>query len=237
MLVFIVSWSGQHENAKFIAEKILKTKSKVTIIYSDPNPTFLLNAPCDSIKRPNELFWEDKFKSCIDASGNSGVLIIHADCSCEDWEFLVVRCEDVILKNKDIGVWSPKIDGTPYHVNVTGIMKVKDSQLVLSALTDGIVFYLSPEIIDRMRQVTYGLNKFGWGISALFCCAAHVKRRLVVIDLAIKVLHPLGRTGYDVKAAKHGWSEFLNQFSVMEKIKFQLLMTYFFHQRAKLNRK
>ena len=239
MLAFIVSWQGQHENALFIAEKILKaktkTKTKVTIVYSDASPTFLINAPCDSIKRPNELFWEDKFKTCMDAAGNSGVLIIHADCSCENWESLVVRCEDQILKNNNIGVWAPQIDGTPFHVNATGIMKIKDSQLVLSALTDGIIFYLSPEIVNRMRQVTYGSNKFGWGIAGLFCSAAHVHNKLVVIDLAVKVLHPLGKTGYDIKAAKRGWIEFLEQYSLMEKIQFKLLMTYFYHQKAKLS--
>ena len=234
LLVFIISWPGQHENARLIAEKVSRTKAKVTIVYSDTNPNFVLNAPCNLIKRPNDLFWEDKFKSCMDAAGDSGVLIIHADCSCEDWAFLVNRCEDVIIENKDIGVWAPQIEGTPFHVNVSGIIKIKDSQLVLSALTDGIIFYLSPEIINRMRQVSYGGNKFGWGIESLFCSAAHCKSKLVVIDLAVKVLHPLGKTGYDVRAAKHGWVEFLNQFSVMERIKFQLLITFFKYQRAQL---
>ena len=79
-MIFIISWSGQHENAYFIAEQIFKKNKNLCIIYSDPDPEFVLDAPCRVVKRPNELFWADKFKACLDTAGSEGMLVIHADC-------------------------------------------------------------------------------------------------------------------------------------------------------------
>lgn len=223
--VFIISWQGQHENATLIAKEILSTNNKITIVYSDPDPNFVFDLPCNLIKRSNELFWEDKFKACLDATGYDGMLVIHADSNCDDWTFLVKRCSDIINNNEDIGVWAPKIDGTYWNLSVSGITKIKDNNLVLSAMTDGIVFYLSNQIVSRMRQVKYGKNKFGWGIDGLFCAASYVNKKLVVIDTSLKIFHPQGIRGYDDHAAKSGMREFLNQFSLRERLKYHLLVT------------
>lgn len=234
MFVFIISWAGQHKNALLIAKDISDASTKLTIVYSDPDPNFKFDFPCNLIKRPNDLFWEDKFKSCIDAAGDDGILIIHADCRCDDWRHLVNRCNDVTLKYKSIGVWAPKIEGTFFDLSVSRIYKIANSKLAHSALTDGIIFYLSPYVINRMRQVRYGKNKFGWGVDALFCSTAHVNNKLVVIDAAVKVLHPQKVTGYDRDLANLGMREFLKQFSLRERVEYELLRTYVVHNRARL---
>lgn len=233
MFIFIISWQGQHENAILIANQILHVHNKVTIVYSDPDPNFILNAPCEALRRPNELFWEDKFKACLDATGDNGILIIHADCTCEDWGSLVKRCNDINLSIKNIGVWAPEIDGTYWNLNVSGVMKTKNSDLVLSALTDGIVFYLSPQIVNRMRKVKYGNNKFGWCIDGLFCSTAYVTNKLVVIDTKIKVFHPQKR-GYDKYEAEESAIQFLNQFSLQERLMYELLRGFVKNKHAKL---
>ena len=235
MNIFIISWVGQHENASLIAEQIFNTSAKVSIVYSDPDPKFKFNLACNLIRRSNDLFWEDKFKKCLDITGDDGMLVIHADCKCDDWSFLVRRCGDITQSVKDIGVWSPQIDWSPYHVNVSGIAKINNSGLVLSALTDGIVFYLSPDIIERMRKVSYGNNKFGWGIDSLFCATAHINNKLVVIDSAVKVLHPQNRRGYDGHAALLQKNELLKQFSLRERVQYELLQSHVRYNRAKIN--
>jgi hypothetical protein len=234
MKIFIISWKGQHEKASKIAESISNVDKNVTIIFSDPDQNFTFNNSFNVIRRPNNLFWEDKFKSCLDSADDGGILIIHADCDCNDWSFLVKRCNDVINKHIDLGVWAPEIDGTFYNLCASEIFKIKNSKLVIAALTDGIVFYISPFIVNRMRQISYGNNKFGWGIDGLFCSASHINNKLVVIDTSINVLHNSKTTGYDKKLAYLGKSDFLKQFSTRELAEYKLLLSYVSYNTAKL---
>jgi hypothetical protein len=233
-MIFIISWSGQHENACRIANQIEKNGNKACIVYSDPDTHFVLSTDSQVIRRPNDLFWADKFKACLDAVGSEGMLVIHADCQCNDWSKLVDRCQDVVDKYKDIGVWAPKISGTYWHVNATKIVKLNNSDLVFSAMTDGIVFYLAPVIIDRMRRVDYTSSKFGWGIDALFCSYAHTFNKMVVIDLMINVEHPREKTGYDMNKAKKGQEIFLKNFTFHERIKYELLLSHVRYNYVKM---
>lgn len=234
MKTFIISWKGQHEKASQIAETISKTDKNVTIVFSDPDQDFIFNNSFNVIRRPNDLFWEDKFKSCLDSAGDDGILFIHADCDCDDWEFLVKRCNDVINKHTDLGVWAPEIDGTFYNLSASEIFKIKKSKLVFAALTDGIVFYISPFIVNRMRQINYGTNKFGWGINGLCCSASHINNKLVVIDTSVNVLHNSKTTGYDKKLALLSKSNILKQFSIRELVEYKMLHTYVAYNHAKL---
>ena len=236
--IFIISWKGMHENALLISKDVMKITKNVTIVYSDPDPDLMLDASCQLIRRPNELFWEDKFKACLDACGEGPFLVIHADCRCDDWALLVSRCIDANSRFKNIGVWAPKIDSTYWNLSVSGIFKIKDTSLVVSCSTDGIVFYLSPEIIKRMRQLKFGNNLFGWGIDSLFCTASHVMDKLVVIDESVSVFHPQN-TGYDEDAARTLGKSFLKQFSRRERLEFELLRTYvkFKHMKVDARRK
>lgn len=237
MKTFIISWKGQHEKAKQIAESISNIDKNLTIVFSDPDQNFSFNNSFNVIRRPNDLFWEDKFKSCLDVAGDDGILVVHADCDCDNWELLVKRCNDVIHKHNDLGVWAPEIDGTPYDLSVSAIYKIKGSTLVLSALTDGIVFYISPYIINRMRQVNFGNNKFGWGIDQLFCSYAHINNKLVVIDTAAKVFHNSKISGYDKNCALLDRNSFFKQFLSRELIEQKLLNTYVRYNRIKISQK
>lgn len=237
MNIFIISWSGQHENAIIISSEILEISKNVTIVYSDPEPNIeIINqAACSFIRRPNDLFWGDKFKTCLNASDNDGVLVIHADCTCNNWTFLVKRCMDVSHNIKNIGVWAPQIEGTFWNLRVSGMFQINNSELILSAMTDGIVFYLSNQIVERMRKVNYDSNKFGWGIDSLFCSVAHTKNKLVVIDRLVKVTHPQEKTGYSRSEAEEQMNIFLNEFSLMERIKYELLTKFVFYNHEKIN--
>lgn len=234
MFVFIISWAGHHENASRITEQVLKTTNQVAVVYSDQNQEFIPNVSCKLIRRSNELFWEDKFKACLDATCDDGMLVIHADCNCENWAWLVKRCHDAVLNFKDIGVWAPKIDGTHWNLSVSAIIKINNTDLVLSTMTDGIVFYLSPQIIRRMKQVNYGNNKFGWGIDGLFCANSFVNNKLVVIDSAVNVYHPSGKTCYDTRTASLLEREFLKQFSLSERLQYELLRTHVKYNHARI---
>lgn len=227
MKIFIISWSGQHKNAELIARNISQFSNDISIVYSDPDPEFIFNDPVfNLIRRPNELFWEDKFKACLDHTDSNGMLVIHADCLCDDWSFLVTRCIKATKSKDFIGVWAPKIDGKYWNLQTCGIFEIQNTDLVASAIIDAIVFYLCPEIISRMRQINFGRNKFGWGIGGLFCAASYVNKKLIVIDRAVEVIHPQGRRGYDEQEATKQMHGFLHQFSPIERLQHHLLVTH-----------
>ncbi len=224
--VFIISWNKQHERAISIYNEISNLKIRTTIIYSDPEIDFRFDSKYKSIKRPNDLFWGDKFKACLDNAGQDAFLVIHADCHCEDWSRLVSRCYDITFNNNQIGVWAPKISGTNYDIKFSQLFKADDDYLIISALTDGIIFYLAPSIINRMQKASYDKNLFGWGIDLLFCTASHVMNKLVIIDKKINITHPISVTGYNKKLASLQMNEFLKQFSNRERIECELLVNH-----------
>lgn len=223
--IFIISWHGTHDNAIAISKELLKVSEDVRIVYSDPDPEWCLQAPCPLIRRPNELFWEDKFKACLDACADAPMLVVHADCHCEDWSLLAKRFMEVDAKLDNLGVWAPKIKDNFFNVGASRLLKIKNSEFSLCALTDGIVFSLSTGVIERMRKVKYGDNPFGWGIDLLFCTHAHVSSQLVLIDEKVEVEHP-PTCGYDKSMAEEGLNRFLKQFSIREYVQAELLRKY-----------
>ena len=228
--IFIISWAGQHENAGIIANKLLAYTKNVSIVYSDPDPEFIFELPCNLIRRPNELFWGDKFKACLDACGDDHMLVIHADCTCDDWEKIVQRCHDVATKLPIVGVWSPKIDYVKFNLVHNSIFKLKDDLIVVDR-TDGIVFYLCHRIIERMRRAAYEENIYGLGIELMFVAAAYSLNMVAVIDHSVSVDHPED-TGYNSDIAQSQCVVFLKQLTIQEYAHYQLFEGY---KRARKN--
>jgi hypothetical protein len=223
--IFIISWVGFHEKAIAIAQQVLTATPDVAIVYSDPDPELELEVPCESIRRPNDRFFEDKFKACLDRCGDGPMLVIHEDCECDDWVQLFNRCVDVSREMPNLGVWAPKIIGTHYEFESSIIMQARDSELFVAALTDAIVFCLAPEVVKRMRALSFGENQLGWGIDLMFCSSAHVMNRLVILDAGVTVQHPKSR-GYDADKARALMNRFLLQATLQERISIRLLQSY-----------
>ena len=223
--IFIISWRGQHENAEFIANKLITFSPNVYIVYSDPDNSFSPSAPCHLIKRPNNLFWEDKFKNCLDLCNDQPMMVIHADCQCDNWENLVKRYFSAREKIKNLGVWAPYIRGTYYTLEKSEVFGYGNDGLRVAALTDGIVFALSTELVKRMKLVKYGDNPIGWGIDLLFCSAAYTFHQLIIIDNTVLVDHPKSR-GYKTEEAVTGMNKFFSQFYIQELIQCKLLRSY-----------
>lgn len=222
---YVISWSGQHENAIHIASKLNTVLNKVSIVYSDPDEDFVPNASCKLIKRSNELFWGDKFKACVDTCDAELLLIIRADCTCENWALLAKKCMIAFETNESIGVWAPKIENTPLNIVLTKVSEIKDTSLSVVTNTDGIVFCLSNPIKERMRKADYSNNIYGLGINSMFCAAAFVQNKLVVVDDSILVAHD-PTSDYPNGNANRQKIDFLEQLSPTEKVQYRLSLIY-----------
>ena len=232
MQIFIISWAGQHPNAIHIANQIDKFWNEISIVYSDPDPDFTFPSKFKVLKRPNHLYWEDKFKSCLDNCTDDSMLIIHADCTCDNWENLIEKCLEANSSSLNIGVWAPQIKGSQYNLKTTGMGVINNTNLQLSCLTDGIVFSLSNTVMHRMRKIDYGENIYGWGLDRLFCVTAHLMGNLVVIDTSVLVNHSNIR-GYDSQAAIEGMGKLLSKLNHNEIITFKLIDAYIRLNRLK----
>jgi len=220
--VFIISWAGQHANAVQIANQIRGYASRVSIVYSDPDPAYTPAADCELLKRPDKLFWGDKFKACLDACNFDLMLVIHADCTSSDWPALVQTCHSTMDNNPVIGVWAPLIKGANMVLSKSHIVSIQASPLSIVAQTDAIVFALSASVIQRMKTANYEQNVYGWGIDDMAAAYCYSHNLIVVVDRSISVMHP-ELCGYSRKQAALQKAGFMKQLSFMETIQNRLL--------------
>jgi hypothetical protein len=224
--IFIISWEGQHENATFIANQLNDINDQVSIIYSDPDPEYSLEARCRLIKRSNELFWGDKFKACLDNCESENLLIIHADCKYNDWFNVVDKYDKAIKEISNLGVWSPVINFTFFVPELISLFKIDNTDYEIVCYIDGIVFGFSKTIQNRMNLASYQHNKFGWWIDRMIACFALSMNKLLIIDKSIQIKHPENRGYEESDARKQGVFFFNEQFSDSEKVYDKLIQSY-----------
>lgn len=209
--VFIISWRGQHNRAAHIAKSIDGAADNISIVYSDPDSAPEALNGHNLIHRDDSLYWADKFQACIEhCKPDEIMLVIHADCQCDDWPSVVTRCKAAFEKYADLGVWSPRLTGTPWRLERTRMRRIPDSNCSVVAQTDGIVFALSPSLYDRMKRLDYNNNLYGLGIDWLFICATYAQGKLAVVDEGILVRHCVTR-GYSTEDARAQKRAFLTQ--------------------------
>ena len=224
--IFIISWSGKHEKALNIAHELKAVSARVSIVYSDADPGLTLQTDTHSIRRPNHLFWSDKFKACLDACEADVMLVIHADCECENWVKLFEKCRSATGTYRNVGVWSPLVLGTYFESEKASIAHIPNSDLKIVVQTNGLVFALTKPVLYRMRQANYKENIYGWGIDWMFVAFSYFANLLVLVDTSILVRHASG-SGYEHQDAMTQMHQFLTQLSGIETIQYKLLETFF----------
>ena len=212
---FIISWTGQHENAEKIRSEISPFVSIARIIYSDRND--LIPPPGRGVLVPNDWFYGKKFQTILNLYQAGMLLQITADVSCSDWEGLISGMVQAYSNDLNLGVWSPNVDFTAYTLKKTSIYPLRDSSLMLVTNTDSIVWAMNQSVAIRMKKFDYQTNNLGWGIDIAAAMHCHASGRLVVVDTAIPLFHPAAR-GYETSNAKYQFRRFLRQLSFSEKL-------------------
>lgn len=234
MSTFVISWAGMHDRAVSIAREIKEVSDVVEIVYSDPDPTFSIDSGIASIRRPNELFFGDKFAACVARSEHDLMLIIHADCEASDWKQVVARCREAYNSNQRIAVWAPLIQGSLFDIEAVKLGPLSNTPFWVVANTDSIVFSLNRRTVQRMRSARYDRNVYGWGISAMFSAFAFANKYFVVIDTSTQVSHPLTSgvsRAYSEPSAQAMKQEFLRQLDGWETVQHTLLTSHIGNNR------
>lgn len=223
--IFVISWTGTHERAAVVADALLAGGHEVRIVFSDVDPDAAPVTEAETIRRPNALYWGDKFKACLDNTTAEHMLVIHADCETDDWSTLAAKCLATMRASGRIGVWTPMIAGTPYDLHLTRLADLDGTSLSVVSETDALVFCLSRPVRERMRNLDYEANIHGWGINSVFCAFCLSENHLAVVDRSVRVVHDQG-TGYDPDLALRQRSAFLAEMTAREKIMFNLMRTH-----------
>jgi len=221
MNIFIISWEGKYEKAKYIADKLSYLNDKLYIIYSNNDGTEEKGSG-KWIKVPNEFYFGMKFKTALDLYHDESMLIIHADAETDTWRELIVSSEEV-ENDSEIGVWAPDVDYTPWHRDLVTVSENKEIGISFVAQTDGIILFLANKVVKRLKLMNYESNNLGWGIDWAAICFSYVNNLFVIRDNKIKVTHKKG-AGYDSDEANYQMINFLNNnLTSQEKLMYSLL--------------
>lgn len=225
--VYVISWPGFHDKALKIANDLIQHTSFIKIVYSDHDVAdpWQSKAPCETIRRSQDLFFSDKFKACLDDSPSQAILIIHADTECLNWGQLLEKYQQLLESQLNWGVYAPNIRGSTTELHVSKLGKIIKSNYAIVSLTDSIVFGLHPLVTKRLREIDFSQNIYGWGIDVLFCSISRSLNLYNLVDESIHVTHQQG-TGYSVELAKQQADNFFKVFNGREIIEAQLLLAH-----------
>lgn len=221
---FIISWTGKEENARKIAAEVVDKVDRLFVIYSNAT-----NTPTDGagewVQVPDAWFYGKKFEACLQRLSGDLMLQIQADASCDDWGRLIERCRTCFREREQLAVWAPEVDYTPYPLSRVKIIEAGPAELVHVAQTDGIVWTLSRDVCERLRDYDYDVNHFGWGMDWASVCYAYANDREVLVDAAIHVDHPKTR-GYKGDDARRQMHLFLEQMTGRERMFMNLMVGF-----------
>jgi hypothetical protein len=224
----IVSWSGQHENAVAIAERLAGHVDSLTIIHSQPGG-FVPNPAWRYLLVPNDWFFGRKFAKSVEVFDGDVLMQVMADVQCDDWGRLVARCRQAFSLRPDLGAWGPDIEGTYWNLSRTLVSPIHvhtpeavlmDSLNCVTAV-DALVWAISRDVAQRMARLGYESNNLGWGVCEVACAYCHVNNRLVVLDASPKVFHAMG-SGYDWGEAGIQRDGFFETASIQEQMQIKL---------------
>lgn len=211
----VISWKGQHQSALGIYRALCETIPDCRIIWSDPGDAIPFPDDVAHLRRPDDLFWGDKFHAAIASGDPDDLLFAHADCQCGNWISLVQKCRDACGQNKQIAVWAPLVLGTSMPLVRTAIEDVDPPGLKRVAQTDGLVFALRRDIVERMLELDYSKNLYGWGIDWMFNAVAGARGSYAAVDPSVLVRHKVGQ-GYPEEPAAKQMQQFLTQMTPQE---------------------
>lgn len=218
MHVFVLCWPGKEAAAHHIAKSIEPCVDYLTVIYKN-DTGFIETGSGEWKKISSEWFYGRQFKHSLDLNRGHIMLHIQADARFDHWPSVIEKCKEAFDCFPNVGVWAPNVYHSVWTPDLTSIRRLRDDEILAVTMTDGIVWALSPPVINRLRMFDYDMNNFGWGICEAACAFAFTNNMLVLMDLSLKVEHPKGSGYCNVQALEQG-KEFITQLSATERIQF-----------------
>ena len=221
---FIICWTGKEESARHIAHALAPHVAHLTVIYSN-NSNILQEGAGEWVMVPDDWFYGKKFVKCLELHRGQIMLQIQADAQYDNWPQVIKRCQYAYQTYRGLGVWAPDVDYTHFTLDKVILGTAPGGEHAMVAQTDGIVWSISPPVLQRLREFNYEQNNLGWGMDWAAASFALAHNMLVLRDLTIKIGHPKG-SGYDMDLAATQQRQFLMQMLPQELVQYALLSAY-----------
>lgn len=206
----IISWEGYFDKAHAIATALAGSVDALTVIYSNAAET-PQTGPGTWVQVPQSWYFGRKFRASLDMVGPDDLMLqIQADAHSDDWPALAARCAQCFATHRDIALWTPDVNWSPWHAQVVGDGMIAQTGLLRVRQTDGIVWALHPVLYPVLRAPEYDSNNLGWGIDWLAMLTADQHAMIAVRDMTCPVDHPYARGYPNAPAAQH-MKNFLSQ--------------------------
>jgi hypothetical protein len=228
--VFIISWKGQTERALAIAEQIKAAVSRVSIVHSEP-AELLAGTEAVLIGVPEDHYFGRKFSAALSTRQYELAMFITADADHPDWRMVARRCREAFAKGPELGVWSPKVWFSTWSLAKVWIASLAVRPLQAVVMTDSIVWTINSKIAERLSRIDFSRNNYGYAIDSLAAMAAHTSGQVVAMDPGVEIAHPKG-SGYSPDEALDQAKEFIQQFSLAEKLVWEALREYMTQRRG-----
>jgi len=174
---------------------------------------------------PNACFFGAKFAAALTSCRSDVLLIVQADALFADWRQIVARCQTRFAERPRLGLWTPRIDHTPWTSDRVDVESIPDQGLTAVAQTDGVVLAFSSSVMRRMRELDYDRNNLGWGIDWNAICHCYTHGLEVLREDGQTVMHAPSR-GYGWREAVSQWHDFMGQLNDQERRMLQILLRF-----------
>lgn len=217
----ILAWTGWEEAAAVIEAALDGHADRISVVYSVPDDGPAV--PEHWHRVDYECFFGCKFAYALDIHDDGVLLQIQADASSEDWPGLIARVRDVFTRHPDTGMWGPDIDYSAWSLEKSWVQDFDATDSLYSVRrTDGIVWALSQQVVERLREADYSANRLGWGIEGMAIGYCYSHGLLVLKDMSIHIDHPKG-TGYGANEALAQSEAFSKQLTYHERLALKLI--------------
>ena len=219
----VFCWPGKVRDTETICASLSGHADKVTVIDASTEPVNVRD--CDWIKINPDAYFGHQFVHALRVFEHDVLLQIQADASYPDWGRLVETCRSRFDRMPELGIWGPDIDFTTWPTQRVRLFETGDPKLVGVVQSDCIVWALKRPVVEFLKQLDYSNNNLGYGIDWAAIAYCYANKGLVIRDLSLRVLHPMG-SGYNRDEAHRQMWGFLSQMRQPERIQFALLWAY-----------
>lgn len=220
----IFCWPGKTLDARRICASISQKADRVTVIDASTDPVDV-NGDSHWLKINPDSYFGHQFVHAMGLFDGDVMLQIQADASYPDWQRVVETCRERFEQMPELGIWAPDIDFTTWPTARVKLFNTGNPELVGVVQSDCIVWALRKPVVEFLRQFDYANNNLGYGIDWAAIAHCYANRALVLRDLSLRVLHPMG-SGYSRDEAHRQMWGFINQMQRAERVQFALLWAY-----------
>jgi hypothetical protein len=211
IFVYIFNWHKVNQNSLLLYEKIIPIIKNTCIINCDEN--LILNKSIKHIQLDDSCYYGSQYNYAINnVESNCIFCVIAGDNNVSPDYHIFFNSALKAFNNYNAGVFGPNDKRAPHHNEI--IRHVEDSYYEIKN-TDCGFWFIHPSIVEKLKNIDYCSNKYGWGIDVITTFEARKQGFSVIRDYSIETDQLDHNTNYDGEEAMNLCNEFVNNYMLL----------------------